>query len=428
MESSGGNRAGAPVRVEPWPSEGPLLVLVLLVSLVAWGALFVVAAGLLKAGQPTGLIVIGFYAFALIAFLFVSHVIFIAHLRGSAVRLGPGQFPDLHRRVEEIARRIGLTKMPSVYMMQAGGALNALATRFFATNLVVLYSDLLEACGGNTQARDMIVAHELGHLKAGHLRLRWLLLPGLCFPFLGSALSRAREYTCDRYGMSICEDREAALRGLAILAAGREHGPRVDLRAMARQGDDLNTAFMTLGRWLGTHPPLSHRIAALERSLTEGSRAGLRGPLGAAALVGAVFLAPVVLFGTLAVLLPHAGGAPADQEETSADNPSGDPGVEPSEDISSEEAAEQATADIQSLTVFLEEYRSRSGHLPADAEALYGAWRSARPGEPQPVDPFDGKWYGYRVEGESYYLWSTGPDEKDQTDDIIYVSRKGFFR
>lgn len=178
--------AVAPVRVDPWPSEGPLLVLVLLVSLVAWGFPALMAADMLKAGQGAGLFVIGFYAAIVVTFVFVSRLIFIAHLRGSAVRLGPGQFPELYRRVEDLARRVGLPKMPAVYLMQAGGALNALATPFFASNFVVLFSDLLEACGGSTQARDMIIAHELGHVKAGHLRLRWLLFPGLCVPFDGN--------------------------------------------------------------------------------------------------------------------------------------------------------------------------------------------------------------------------------------------------
>jgi hypothetical protein len=46
--------------------------------------------------------------------------------------------------------------------MQAGGNLNAFATRFRKANFVVLYSELLSACGDNTAARDMIIAHELG--------------------------------------------------------------------------------------------------------------------------------------------------------------------------------------------------------------------------------------------------------------------------
>lgn len=27
-----------------------------------------------------------------------------------------------------------------------------------------------------------------------------------------------------------------------------------------------------------------------------------------------------------------------------------------------------------------------------------------------------------------FVIWSSGPDQKDQTDDIFYVSKRGFFR
>ena len=154
------------------------------------------------------------------AFVFLGHVLFITHVRGSGVRLGPDQLPELHARVTTIAGSIGLERVPDVYLMQAGGALNALATRLFGTNFVILFSDLLDACGDNEAARDMIIAHELGHVKAGHVRWHWLLLPSMLVPFLAGALSRAREYTCDRFGLAGAGDLDGALLGLTILAAG----------------------------------------------------------------------------------------------------------------------------------------------------------------------------------------------------------------
>src|SRR5262249_33428934 len=155
------------------------------------------------------------------------------------IRLGPDQFPDLHASVETMAKRMGFEKTPEAYLMQQGGALNALATKFFKSNMIVLFSDLIEACGENTAAQDMIVAHELGHLKEGHLKWHWFLLPGLLCPFLGQALSRAREYTCDRYGLAGAGDKKGGLIGLTILAAGAERGPQVNLKAMALQVERL---------------------------------------------------------------------------------------------------------------------------------------------------------------------------------------------
>ena len=236
-------------RADRWPSERPLRVLVWLAAVGLWIALAVSLVGIA-------------YAVFLGIFFFIAHIMFITHLRGNAVRLSPDQMPELYERVAALSGRIGLRKVPDAYVVQAGGALNALATKFLRSNFIVLYSDLLEACGDNTDARDFIIAHELGHLHAGHLRLRWLLLPGLFIPFLGTAYSRACEYTCDRYGFATSTDTERALDGLCILAAGGSHGPRVNRRSLVAQRSDLNTIWMKIGHWLSTHPPIAHRLAA----------------------------------------------------------------------------------------------------------------------------------------------------------------------
>jgi Zn-dependent protease with chaperone function len=284
---------GAPgaAGVERWPTELPLQALCILVSLGIYAVLLISVVGIV-------------YALGFALFFFVAHAILMAHVRGSAVRLGPNQFPELHRRVLEIARRLGMDDVPDAYLMQAGGALNAFATRFLGLEVIVLYSDLLEACGDNEAARDMIIAHELGHLKAGHLRLRWLIAPAMLVPFLGTALSRAREYTSDRFGLAGAGDRSGALLGLAVLAAGGRHAPAVNRQALALQRADLNTGWLTIGEWLGTHPPLAKRLAALEPALVEGAEVPVAGRLRAAAIVGGFLLVIVVGLGFLFRAIP----------------------------------------------------------------------------------------------------------------------------
>jgi Zn-dependent protease with chaperone function len=273
---------GRSVTVERWPTELPLQALCVLASVALYALLAVTVIGLI-------------YAAALALFFFVAHAVFMAYVRGSAVKLGPDQFPDLHRRVTEIAQRIGLDPVPDAYLMQAGGALNAFATRFLGSDVIVLFSDLLDACGDNAAARDMIIAHELGHHRAGHLRLRWLLAPGMAIPFLGGALSRAREYTCDRYGLAGAGDRDGASLGLTILAAGGKYAPQVNRQAMVRQREDLNTGWITIGEWLSSHPPLVKRIAALDPTFRGQGVSQVAGKMRALAIVGGFFV--VVLGG-----------------------------------------------------------------------------------------------------------------------------------
>src|SRR5688500_18719366 len=242
------------VTVERWPTERPLFALSLIVSIILWFLAVISIFGIIYAA-----------IFGLVFFL--MHLGFVAHVRGSAVRLSHEQFPELHERVARMAVRLGMIRVPETYVMQAGGALNAFATRFIGANIVVLYSDLLEACGDDEAARDMIIAHELGHIQAGHLAWHWVLLPSALVPFLGTALSRAREYTCDRFGLAGAGDKDGALVGLSILAAGAKFGPKVNRVALVAQRASLNNGWMTLGEWLSTHPPLSKRLAALEPGL-----------------------------------------------------------------------------------------------------------------------------------------------------------------
>lgn len=390
-----------PIRVERWPTELPLLVLVVSASIALW---FVICISIIGA----------IYAGLIAVFLMFSQIAFVAHLRGSAVRLGPDQFPDLHRRVEELAARVGLKEPPAAYVMQAGGALNALATRFFRARFIVLYSDLLDACGENVQARDMIIGHELGHLKAGHLNWRWFLFPGLALPFLGSAYSQAREYTCDRYGLAVCADRGAALVGLAILAAGERHGPRVNLSALARQRHDLGTAWMTLGRWLASHPPLAYRVTALDASLAPDTRGGARGVVGALAIAAAgMTLAASIPVGFIAFTRLMAKRPPTPTLTAR---------------LSPEMARQKAEADIKTLADFVDDYREDTGHLPGDVDDLYRAWRSRRLLQPVPVDPFDGQRYGYETRGDDFQIWSAGEKPEEPADDIFYESTQGTFR
>ncbi|MCK4838769.1 MAG: M48 family metallopeptidase [Desulfobulbaceae bacterium] len=393
------------VDVERWPTERPLFFLVLISSIVLWVLFTISIIGIIYAGM-LGL------------FFFVSHVVFITHLRGSAIRLGPEQMPDLYDRVEYLSQRIGLDKTPAVYVMQAGGALNALATKLFSANFIVLFSDLLEACGENTEARDMIIAHELGHLKAGHLRGLWFLLPGLIVPFIGSAYSQAREYTSDRYGFAACNDKKLALIGLGILAAGGEQGPKVNLRSFANQGNDLNTTWMTLGRWLSSHPPLVDRIVAVEPTLITNRETRSRGTIGAIALILCFAVVPAVAaVGFGQKIMANVKQAKATPEVVAQIDQDERRQLTPKEIVMS---SQQARKDMVVLSTVIEEYRVKTGEFPMNSDALLAAWKLLHPETKLPVDPFDGYNYGYEIYDGSYVIWSEGPSAENHEDDLVF--------
>ena len=99
-----------------------------------------------------GLLYLPFVALAIL----VGQALFLAHIRGNGVRVGAGQLPDLQRRIERAAQQLGLAQVPEVYVVQAGGVLNAFATKFLSRRFVILYSELLDACD---RLGMVVVAH-----------------------------------------------------------------------------------------------------------------------------------------------------------------------------------------------------------------------------------------------------------------------------
>lgn len=398
---------GNTIKIEQWPSELALGALVVVASIGIWILLFISVIGIMY-GAISGV------------FFFLTHIGFISYLRGSAIRIGPNQFPELHDRIQYLSSRAGLPKAPEAYLMQSGGTLNALATKLLRSNFIVLYSDLLNACDDNTSARDMIIGHELGHINEKHLSFVWFLLPGLMFPFLGSAYSRAREYTCDRYGYALSANKNDALRGLAILAAGAEHGPKVNLQEFVGQRKSLNTGLMVLGKLLATHPPLCERIAVLEPSLAIHPSSLIMGYIRAA-LIMILFIAVFVsgfwfIFSVISKFSPMTQNSMYEFDDNSQFLPPGTP---------SEMAAakEKVDTDLIMLADFIEEIRLKTGNIPDDDLSLASIWGVWRPDQPIPIDPLNGYYYGYYRLDDEFVIYSAGLDGAVYTeDDISYYS------
>ncbi|MCP4897199.1 MAG: M48 family metallopeptidase [bacterium] len=388
------------VRVSPCPSELPLKLLVILASLAIFASLALSIFG-------------AFYAVLIGAFLFFGHVLQITHIRGSGVRLGPNQFPELYQRVVDLAEAAGMSKPPTTYLMQQGGALNAFATKLFRGRIVVLYSDLLEACGDDHVARDMIIGHELGHHIAGHLEWIWLTIPGRFVPFLGAAYSRSCERTCDKWGAALCGgDADGAARGLAILAAGGRLGPQVVLDEFVAQQNDLDTGWMTLGRWLSNYPPLSERVEHL-RPEALSTPAALTGPVRASGILIGCLIVPMavaMLIGLLWVpkLQEFADSLEVDDVESS-------PMLNPDE---VESAKAQVENDFDRLVDAVSAWRA-AGLGFGDETDLCTVWSAKHPSEPCPEDPFDGAPYGLFIDEGHIVIYSSGADAEPGTDDDI---------
>jgi Zn-dependent protease with chaperone function len=230
------------------------------VSLLVYAFLALGAVESPESGAGLGVVLfyLVFFAFG----LFMVQGLFIGRLRGNGVRVTARQFPTLHRLVAEHAARLGMKSVPDVFVLQSGGMLNAFATRFLGRDFVVVYSDVLALAEERGEAAvGFIVAHELAHVARGHLRHRWLTVPGRMVPYLGAAYSRACEYTCDRFGAHCQPD--GGIDGLLVLAAGATLYRNVDAREYARQVETETGFWVRRAELMSTHPHLPRRVAAL---------------------------------------------------------------------------------------------------------------------------------------------------------------------
>lgn len=231
----------------------------------------------LQTSGPEMLTVYTMYAYILliILFLFFRFGILIGHLKGNAIKVGPHQFPDIYQVVVKQSELLGLSKAPSIYILQSGGVLNAFAARFLGSNYIVLYSEIVEtAYEQDKSIVEFIIAHELGHIRQNHLLKNLLLLPSYLIPFLGSAYSRACEYTCDNIAQALCPT--GVKGGLLVLASGRTIYRKVNMNEFLRQDATEDGFWKWFAEKVSSHPNLTKRLAIqgeLKVSPTARSRA-----------------------------------------------------------------------------------------------------------------------------------------------------------
>ncbi len=230
--------------------EGTYFVFVLILSILIWVLLAVSIVG-------------AFYALFFAFLLWLGNGLLVAQLRAEAVRVDEKQLAGLHASFREVCERLGVRQPPALYVLQAGGLLNAFATRFAGRDFVVVFSDFLEALGPSSPEMKCILGHELGHIKSRHILKQIFLAPGMFFPLIGPAYRRAWESSCDRYGAFAAQDVDASVRAMLVVTGGREHGRKLDPETFAGQYQQERGFFVSLHELTSAYPTLSRRVTDL---------------------------------------------------------------------------------------------------------------------------------------------------------------------
>ena len=198
--------------------------------------------------------------FAFLIYLFVQSG-FIAYVKGNGVRVTAEQYPDLYAGLTECCQKAGVATRPEMYLLRAD-FFNALATRFLGKDMIVLFTDVVDALDDRPDAINFYIGHELGHVHRGHLKWSGFLVPVLWLPVLGTGYRRAQEYTCDRYGARSCDSEEGLKAALAAISAGDTRWKTLNADAFAAQIAATSGFWMSFHEFTSDYPWMTKRMAS----------------------------------------------------------------------------------------------------------------------------------------------------------------------
>jgi Zn-dependent protease with chaperone function len=202
----------------------------------------------------------------------------------SHVRVGPSQYPVLDRLRNESAEILDLPQVPKIYVARDPRAIAQ--TRGIDEPFILLSTGLVEAL--DTEALRFVIGHEMGHVLSGHavmltlldrlLRLQrsvaWVPLGVIGLRAVIAALyewQRKTELSCDRAGLLVGQDPQAALRTHLYLAGATDLS-QIDIPSFLEQAkeyeeveDIRDSIIKLLAVEQQTHPFAVVRASQLQR-------------------------------------------------------------------------------------------------------------------------------------------------------------------
>ena len=242
-----------------YPREYTYFLIAAIVGGLIWFLLFLSSFGLIL-----------FYVAMIGGLLALASLFFRAQVLGNSVMVTDQQFPTIDALVKEGAYSLGI-EAPRTFVVPGNGVLNAFAIRFISSRYVVLHSNVVDFALQRNQIEELrfIILHELTHHAAGHTGL-WknlLIAPASFIPFLGSAYSRACEYTCDSVAAYLIKDRTVSCRALLMLAHGSMAlADEVDLERFTSQERLIPPFVGFLNEIISSHPRLTRRVLEIKNN------------------------------------------------------------------------------------------------------------------------------------------------------------------
>jgi hypothetical protein len=227
------------VRALLHPSERSRLALALSVSLLVFA---VYAIGLIASGGSIELVYLLLILVALGGSIWLGLQIARSRLLGGAVLVSDMSLPELQAVFDQVRARLDYHKDIDVYVADKVDGGSAM-TSYIGTRIIVLegglVAELLEE--GHLAELTYLIGRHIGQLKAKHERLQWILIvisvvDSLKFlQWFLAPYFRATAKSGDQIAAACCGDIQATVRMMNRLLAGKEIGPRVDIKGVLSQ-------------------------------------------------------------------------------------------------------------------------------------------------------------------------------------------------
>lgn len=173
-------------------------------------------------------------------------------LHGSGIQVSDDQFPELNAVIKQMSQRLGIKELPQVYIVEDNVA-NGAAFKLGKASYIILTDDIIHGPmrSGDHRLLGFVLAHELAHIALGHTAgVRGMLSN---FP----ALKRLDELSADALSAALVNDKNLAIKALALITVGPELLPSLNLEALARQAREVAADKKA---WKKAEQPLSHPL------------------------------------------------------------------------------------------------------------------------------------------------------------------------
>jgi len=207
--------------------------------------------------------------------------------QANAVRVGPNQFPRIHKLYKQALKTLDAPEEYPLYVSQTpivNAGAYGMDQPFIILNsgTVALTTD---------EELEYIIGHEIGHILSDHVLYRTMTvflinLANMGFPIVGLAAravligllewSRKSELSCDRAGLLTVQDPELVMRAMLKMAGGGDEDEtslqEFILQAEEYQegGDLADQVFKVLNLMAATHPFYVLRVSELRAWIESG--------------------------------------------------------------------------------------------------------------------------------------------------------------